>query len=952
MYAFVDLPFSPSGVTHLLRRHRTVGFEKELRELAEVLRTVKEGNNNVLAVVIAPYGWGKSELLDELETLAEGEGFDVYRTALSLEEDFAIEVASKKRDKPMLVLIDEADELSRIVAVHKLGALSDDRFVKVVQKVATYIRALLEPRSYRYLLGEPERFNKVAIVAALTPQLYYTILKNVVPDVFDLTSGRVYREVVIDTRFPFWQFVELVKQRLLAYSDDERIREIERGELDQLSPFSIHELSAVYHLAKRRGEAAPRPLLKLMARLFQIKKEGGRLARLLREEGFDLDVDDEILELAFAAIPVKYKKPYLKEVHLYRIPFEDKDAMSVAREYVAARGKELDIKDPKNISYEPYLYYSLVEGGRLFLYLIAEEDLALERYSLGRGYIVSEDVAKLVGWEEAQAIAAVAKEYSQRLENPIALLEEAERALSLEGIRLRRCCGYALWNNNMGLREAYLFLYIDREEELRKISEELSEVATQGVLNGYVVDYLNVFVVSRVLLTDTIQQALAPLMTAYWKRHFRDPVSKFATVEIYGADKYEKLKQEIVKYVIDKLLKRGEKPPEFVDAVRLGREKARENILKYTIALRKGREKKIVALVKAAEALDGGGDVEGLRSYREIEEILLSAFEESIHEKELKSLIATLFPVNLWREMREEDLIELMKLRGVVVPLGERLYKYRDDLAKRYISDILRQLEALREVRVEKPTPLGPVKLVKKMDIGELKTSIADRQDYAKALREAVLKLHEAREMYEKVKEELEREAEEKARLLRRISTVLDKYPQRRKFIDLGRLDENTIRREESIVQKAEEALKIWGGVRQMASAVGSRLDVERDLKLLLELPEPWLDDYVAALKIYAAEIEKRYGALMELERARKAALEWLRAKLGIEEEDLDKALDIAAAKTGVRRKLLESVARRGRGAVLDVDELAKESGVEKEEVERDLEKLYKARVIEKKYVA
>jgi Mrp family chromosome partitioning ATPase len=85
VYAFVDLPFSPSGVTHLVRRHRSVGFERELQEIAEVLRVAKEGNNNVLAVVVAPYGWGKSELLDEVEVYAAEEGFDVVRAALSLE---------------------------------------------------------------------------------------------------------------------------------------------------------------------------------------------------------------------------------------------------------------------------------------------------------------------------------------------------------------------------------------------------------------------------------------------------------------------------------------------------------------------------------------------------------------------------------------------------------------------------------------------------------------------------------------------------------------------------------------------------------------------------------------------------------------------------------------------------------------------------------------------------
>ncbi|AFA38245.1 hypothetical protein Pogu_0218 [Pyrobaculum oguniense TE7] len=952
MYAFVDTPFSPSGVTHLTRRHRAVGFEKELEELKEALKVAKEGNNNVLAVVVAPYGWGKSELLDELESLAEGEGFDVYRTALSLEGEFAIEIAAKKRDKPMLVLIDEADELSRAAAVHKLGVLGDEKFVKTVQKVATYIRALLEPRSYKHLLGDPERFNKIAIVAALTPQLYYTILKNIVPDVFDLTSGRVYKEVVIDTRFPFWQFVETVKQRLLAYSAGERMKKIEAGALNPLDPFTLQELAAVYHLAKKKGEVAPRPLLKLMARLFQLKKEGHRLAHLLREEGLNPDIDDEVLELAFAAIPVDVKKPYLKEVYVYKIPYDDKDALSAAREYLIARGAELDLKDPKNTSFEPYLYYTLLEGGKLYVYLVSEEELGLERYLVGKRYIAAEEVAKLVGWEEAQTIAALSREYGQRLENPNALLEEVEKALGVDGIKLRVCCGYAVWQNNMGLREAYLFLYIDREEDLRKITEALSHITAQGVVNGYVVDYLNIFVVSRVLLSETIQQAISPLMSAYWKRFFPNPVSNFATLEIYGADKYEKLRHELIRHAIDKFLKREGKPPSFVDAVRLGREKSREQILRYTLALKRGREKRFIALLKAAEALDAGEEVEGLAAYHAVEEILLRTFDDSIHEKELKSVVATLFPVNLWRDLREDDVVELMKLRGVLVPMGERLYKYRGDIVRSYVAEVLKQIEALRVVEVEVRTPLGTVKLAKKIDLGEIHISVEDRKSYAKTLREALLKLHEAREKYEKVKSELEREAEEKAKLLRKISAVLDKFPQRRKFIDLARLNEEVVRREELIAQKAEEIANMWASARHMAEAVGSEINVERDLSLLLELPEPWLDEYAAHLRIRISEIEKRYAELIELERSKKVALDWIRSKFGIETEDLESATSAVASKLGVKKRLIEVIAKRGKGAVLDVDELAKETGLNREEVEKELEILHKAGAVEKRYVA
>ena len=951
VYAFVDLPFSPSGVTHLVRRHRSVGFERELQEIAEVLRVAKEGNSNVLAAVVAPYGWGKSELLDEVEVYAAEEGFDVVRAALSLEGDFTIEIASKKRDKPMLVLIDEADEISRIAAAHRLGALSDERFVKLIQRVATYIRALLEPRSYRHILGEAERFNKIAIIVALTPHLYYTILKNVVPDVFDITSGRVYREIVLDVRFPFWQFVETVRQRLLAYSSHERIAKIESGDIDPLSPFTLHELAALYHLAKRKGEVAPRLLMKLVARLFQLKKEGKRLAHLLREEGVNSDLDDEVLERAFAGMPYVDKTPYSKEVYLYKVPYEDKEALSVLREYAVVRGKDLDLKDAKNLSYEPYLYFTLLEQGRLYIYMATEEDLQLDQYLVGKRYLVSDDVAKLVGWDEVQAVAAVAREISQRLENPMALLEEVEHVIGVDGIRLRFCCGYVIWQNNMGVREAYVFVHVDREEELKRAVKDVEDLISRGAINGYVVDYVNIFVASKVLLTETLQSALAPLMSAYWKRLYREPASRYITLQIYGADKFERLKHELIRHAVDKILKKETKPPEFVDAIRLGREKVRENLLRYTLALRRGRDKKQTALIRAAEALDEGSEVEGLGAYRQIEEILLNAFEEAIHEKELKSLINVLFPTNLWREIREDDVVELMKLRGVVVPLGDRLYKYREDLAKRYLAEVLKQIEALSEVSVEKQTPFGLIKLSKKIETASLDASFRDQKTYAKALRKALLRLFEIKEISEDVRKELEKEAEEKAKLLKRISTVLERYPQRSKFIQLEKLDERDVRREEAIAQKADEALKIWAEIKHMAKALNMRLDVESDLATLLELPEPWLEDYLTNLKLHAAEIAKRYEKHLEQERIKKVMAEWLETKFGVA-GDLDKALSEVASRLNVDRKLLETVARRGRGAVLDVDELAKETGLDRSRVEEELEKLYKAGAVEKRYVA
>ncbi|MEM1733138.1 MAG: hypothetical protein QXF38_00945 [Pyrobaculum sp.] len=949
MYAFVDLPFSPSGVTHLTRLHKAVGFEKELREVEEVLEAALYGNVNVLAVVIAPYGWGKSELLDEVEKLAKERGFLVHRTALSL--GFVIDLPTKGRDEPLLVLIDEADEISRLAAVHKLGALGDEQFMKLVQKTATLIRALLEPRSYRHILGDPERYNKVAIIAAFTPQLYYTILKNVVPDVFEITSGRVYREIVLDTRYPFWQYVETVKQRLASYSTPERIKRIESGDLDALSPFTIWELAAIYHLAKRKGEATPRYLMKLTARLFQLKKEGGRLAELLREEGVDIELDYDVLELAFAAIPFDKKIAVSKEIYLYKIPYNDKDALASIKEYLILKGVDFDIKDPKNTSYEPYVYYTLIEDGKLYVYLLSDRDIGLDNYLIGKKYIVSEDIARLLGWEETQTIAALTKEYSQKLENPLALFEEIERIAGIEGIKLKYCCGYALWLNNMGIREIHIFTHVDKEEELKKVVENLAELITQGVFNGYAIDYIDIFVTSRVLLTDTIQNSISPLLLTYWKKYYKEPASNFVTIHIYGADRFEKLKHEIIKYAINKFLKRESKLPQFVDVLRLGRERSRENIMKYTLALKKGKERKFAALIKIAEQLDQGQVVEGFKSYRQIEEIILDVIEESIHEKELKSVIGSLFPTSLWRDFREEDLVELFKLRGVVVPHGDRLYKYNIELASQYITELLRQLEELSIVKVEKQTPYGLVKEYEKINVEIYDINFEDLKTYAKVLREILLKIYEVKEKYEEVRKRLEEKIEEKIKIIKRVSLLLEKLPQRRKYLDIEKVKEEDIRREEAILQKYVEILKTWEEVKGIAKSLGLSLDVEKDLVFLLELPEPWLDDYLVNLKLYAVELQKRYEKYLEEARSKKTAAEWLRQKLGLEGE-VEKIIEIAATKLGVTTKLLFAVARRGRGAVLDIEQLSTETGMERDIVEKELEKLHRVGVVEKKYVA
>ncbi|WP_243679868.1 hypothetical protein [Vulcanisaeta souniana] len=126
----------------------------------------------------------------------------------------------------MLLLIDEADEVSRAVELSNALSPSDAGKVRdLVIKLGSLIRALIEPRNYKDVFGiDPRRLSRVMVVLAFTPQLYYNILKNMVPDVFDITrGGRVYMEVVLDERMPLWLYEAMLLQRFNAYSTDERL---------------------------------------------------------------------------------------------------------------------------------------------------------------------------------------------------------------------------------------------------------------------------------------------------------------------------------------------------------------------------------------------------------------------------------------------------------------------------------------------------------------------------------------------------------------------------------------------------------------------------------------------------------------------------------------------------------------------------------------------------------
>ncbi|MEZ0248064.1 MAG: ATPase [Thermoproteus sp.] len=946
MYNVVDSPFSPSGVTHLFRLHRALGFEKELAQAVELFDLVSKTHNNVLAVVVAPYGYGKSEFLDEVQREADARGLKYVRVALShsFKDELLKSIEDKPRGAPLVVLIDEADELSRLAAMYRLGALSNEQFRQAVIDLASLVRALLEPRNYSHVLKSPENYDKVLIIAALTPQVYYTILKNVVPDVFDITTGRVYREITLDTRFPFWLYLEVVESRLDAYMAAKRP--------EKFWPFTLHELAALYNIALRKGEANPRYLLKLTARLFELKNRGRGLVDLALEEGISLS-NAELAEYVLSGIPLReIKEKYrdvFKMVYLYKIPFKDKEAINIINRFLGVKGKEIVPSDEKSASYEPYLYYSVVEGGSLFIYFVSDDEIEeLGGYLLGRAYVISEDVANFTSRDEA---ARLSKELAVKLQEPATFLAEVERLLELGGIRMRTCCGRAVWYNNLGFRELVILSYIDREGDLNAFKENINRMIIEGLLDEYPIDYMIIYIFSSTLLSSELEQEISPLLKISWKNSYTDTSNKYVYINIYGADKLDKLKYKIIKFQIDKILGKEAGTLEIIEELRLARERARENVLRYTLALKRGKERKEYALLKAAEQIISGSAPEGMSSFNKIADILLRRMNGSeIHEKEIKSLITRLFPINLWRDIREEDLLALLVYTGYLVPSGDRTYvKFDPERSRKFLEELSSQLKSYVEVSVGlKSVLFGEIKLAKRLDVESIPLEFNDVKEYAMLVirhKKAILDLQQKAE---DVKRELEQELKAKRELISKLEKLAEKMPQRVKFMSL---DEKVVEREAAILEKTREALELWESLRPMALELGKGLSVDLDLNVLLNLPEPWLEDYLASLKLYSVKLREEYEAYRRKMEIRRNIAEWVKTRLG-SSGDVEGALKAKSSELKVPYQLLVAIASRGPGAELNIEALASEISMDVRSVAKYLETLAEKGLVAKKYVS
>ncbi|MGC8607726.1 MAG: hypothetical protein ACP5L5_09240 [Vulcanisaeta sp.] len=666
-FGFIDRPLNPSGVPPIERRYSPVGFEGELERVRAAINAFLRGGDNIAVVIVGQYGWGKSELLDAVEAVAQGLGLRVLRLPLSFGLDINVVINSllKARgnsSEPLLVLIDEADEVSR--AVELSNALSPGDAAKVrdlVIKLGSLIRALIEPRNYRDVLGvDPKRLSKVMVVLAFTPQLYYNILKNMVPDVFDITRGRVYMEIVLDERMPLWLYEAMLLQRFNAYSTDDRLDLVRKGLINALHPLRREYLATLYELVANTegGKASPRALVKFTSKLLDmivergkelnyelfeefLKSEvssgelkayldvinespsderGSRVFKALLLSGVPRDINDLSSELGYdvtSYINAMVKAGLIEEVQVARFKL-DSDGLSRVNNELIKLGLAPIEGDLRDISIGYGSYYTAYEGEPVIYVIFPSSAKISSAISIVKAYQASPRLHRiLVFGKEPEEIIRAKEEVSKA----ISIVNTFREDLAMEVVRAALGSQVTLYPSSgawFGIIEnpldARIGVIVSIDGEPNQLIKLLSKVVNEGamIINGQerFIDSLLVIIMSRTLLTgDIMKNVVEPVSRLSWK-FVLGPVTDFTYFSVFGSDKVDELRS----IVIGSRLERLDKVPreysvflerlnDYRDEILAFRDKVRQRVLQYTMAVKRGaKESKDVVIRRIVEA--------------------------------------------------------------------------------------------------------------------------------------------------------------------------------------------------------------------------------------------------------------------------------------------------------------------------------------------------------------
>lgn len=897
------MAFSMSGVP-LKHNYRAVGFEHEISEIVKIFDRVAKSRQNTLIVVVAPYGYGKSELLNQLEKTVG----KAVRIALTLTVDVnpSIIENAKGREEPLLVLIDEADEIARLVEMHKLGALSNENFRNSIIRISTLIRALIEPENYPHIWKDPNRIRGVLIVIATTPQLYFGILRNVVPDVFDATRGRVYRVFELDTRIPLWLFAKIVEEKLGA---------------SKVPKLGIEDIAVIYHTALRKGDTSPRYLEKLMARAMEYRERGLPIYKIFYEElGIDPGELDETTARALASgIPVSVEKqpPTLVKVKVVRKRVSQSSIEELASLLHGAVGRKLRVRDLRDLSMEPFTYYTRPVDNDVEVIVVSKEGEE-------EAYIPAPDIRQKVLRDQVD-LSSVRAWAEEVVDSSRLLASTINEVLSFGGIPKILCCGAGYIRRSNGIREALILYYVSNFDELKRVVDELAQLVKHGKVADAYVDSAFIIIVSKYLLTSDISEPVNHLAKEKWKMVYNEDSETFAKFVIYGAEAIDRLVDALVDWKLTQMIgkKTSDELDRLIDAFSSWRGSSISALSRYVIR-RRSRERKELALIKMAKSPDEAI----LNVVSGIEKLVT----KPVQIKALEKLLEAIYPVEAW-ELKPQDVIKLANLMGKVVVLGDTVYPFSQETAYRHLLELANEIRSKGRLVVELPSDKLELESV------ELRiTKPVDEQDYSNQLISLT-------QLMDKLKEELERVRAKLSAL--RDSLML--MPWRATIIKNNLSMQNIdyiVEKEAALARLYREALNLARSHSDALSLAGLDMrGIEEDLEMLTQLPEPQLSEYLTLLKIVLAKLDEK----LRRERQRVEAAKWLSSKLGriVEPAGLEEVVNELSRQLGVPAHVILYIAGKGVGKEVTEGEV-RSLGIEN--AGEVLERLVNAGFLAKRY--
>jgi hypothetical protein len=645
-----------------------VGFENELGRIKSAINAFLKGSDNIAVVIVGQYGWGKSELLDAVEAEAHRLGLKTLRLPLTFGLDINTVIstilnARRASADPMLILIDEADEVSRVVELSNAISPGDAAKVRdMVIKLGSLIRALIEPRNYRDVLGvDPRRLGRLMIILAFTPQLYYNILKNMVPDVFDITRGRIYAEIVLDERMPLWLYEAMLIQRFNSYSTDERLELVRKGLMNPLHPLRREYLATLYEIVVNTegGKASPRALVKFTSKLLDLlidrgvalnyeifedflrmevstgelkayldvvgegpsDDNGQRVFKALLLSGIPRTLDDLNAELGFDTSPIVnalVKAGLVEEVQVVRVRLDPNALARVNNELVRLGIAPIE-GDLRDISISYGSYYTAYEDGPT-MYIILPANLKTDFANAARAFQASPRLHRmLVFGREPEEIVRAKEEVSRA----IGIINAFREELATEIVRAALNSQLTLHQVSQGIwvsvhespLDARLGVVVGLDADINQLIKFLGKVVSEGsfIINGQekILDALLVIIVSRSLLTSDINNAITSALGSLSWKVVLGPINDYVYFSVFGSDGIDRLRS----IIIGSRLERVDRVPreyaaflerlnEYRNEVSAFRDRVRQRILRYTMAIRRGaKESKESVIRRIVEAL-------------------------------------------------------------------------------------------------------------------------------------------------------------------------------------------------------------------------------------------------------------------------------------------------------------------------------------------------------------